>query len=121
MHAGDIFNLNTKTTETLVKISKLSAKIDNSCIQDGYTLYQHNFFITEKGDWAVVQQGLNTENKYARRYHWLGSQVDKLLNDPNKDNFFPEEWICSKVKAINPKYFGERDGVSVVKGTNIFF
>ena len=61
----------------------ISAKIDNSCIQDGYTLYQHNFFITEKGDWAVVQQGLNTQNKYARRYHWLGSEVDDLLNDPH--------------------------------------
>ena len=82
-HAGEVFNLRTKTTEKLVETSKLSAKIDNSCIQDGYTLYQHNFFITEKGDWAVVQQGLNTANKYARRYHWLGSEVDKLLNDPH--------------------------------------
>ena len=43
----------------------------------------HNFFVTEKGDWAVVQQGLNTETKYARRYHWLGEEVDKLLNDPH--------------------------------------
>ncbi len=47
----------------MVKGSKLSAKVDNSCIQDGYTLYQHNFFITEKGDWAVVQQGLNTKKQ----------------------------------------------------------
>ena len=82
-HAGEVFNLKTKTTEKLVETSKLSAKIDNSCIQDGYTLYQHNFFVTEKGDWAVVQQGLNTENKYARRYHWLGSEVEELLNDPH--------------------------------------
>ena len=82
-HAGDIFNLKTKTIEKLIKTSKLSAKIDNSCIQDGYTLYQHNFFITEKGDWAVVQQGLNTENKYARRYHWLGENTDELLNEPH--------------------------------------
>ena len=82
-HAGEVFNLKTKTTEKLVETSKLSAKIDNSCIQDGYTLYQHNFFVTEKGDWAVVQQGLNVENKYARRYHWLGSEVEKLLNDPH--------------------------------------
>ena len=82
-HAGEVFNLNTKTTEKLVETSKLSAKIDNSCIQDGYTLYQHNFFVSEKGEWAVVQQGMNTENKYARRYHWLGSEVEKLLNDPH--------------------------------------
>ena len=31
----------------------------------------------------MIQQGLNTENKYARRYHWLGSEVEDLLNDPH--------------------------------------
>lgn len=41
--------------------------------------------------------------------------------DDGTDNLFPEEWVASKVKAINPKYFGERDGVSVVKGAKIFF
>ena len=30
-----------------------------------------------------MQQGLNTESKYARRYRWLGSEVDDLLNDPH--------------------------------------
>ena len=59
----------------MVNNSKLSAKIDNSCIQDGFTLYQHNFFITEKGEWAVVQQGMNTKNKYARRYHWMSNTI----------------------------------------------
>lgn len=81
--AGEIFNLKTKTVEEMVKGSKLSAKVDNSCIQDGYTLYQHNFFITEKGDWAVVQQGLNTENKYARRYHWMSDTAIDFLEDPH--------------------------------------
>ena len=54
------------------------------------------------------------------RIYLGGKGYHKFLGDENKDSFFPEEWICSKVKAINPKYFGERDGVSVVKGTNIF-
>ena len=82
-HAGDIFNLKTKTTEKLIETSKLSAKIDNSCIQDSYTLYQHNFFVTEKGDWAVVQQGMNTDNKYARRYHWMSEEINDLLLNPH--------------------------------------
>ena len=82
-HAGEVFNLNTKTTDKLIETSKLSAKIDNSCIQDGYTLYQHHFFVTEKGDWAVIQQGMNTENKYARRYHWMGEEVNDLLLEPH--------------------------------------
>ncbi|MBQ2712976.1 MAG: class I mannose-6-phosphate isomerase [Clostridia bacterium] len=41
--------------------------------------------------------------------------------DDGTDNMFPEEWVASKVKAINPKYFGERDGVSVIRGTDVFF
>ena len=49
----------------------------------GYTLYVHNFFVTEKGDWAVVQQGMNTDTKYARRYHWLNDSLDNFLQDPH--------------------------------------
>jgi mannose-6-phosphate isomerase len=40
---------------------------------------------------------------------------------PEEDDFFPEEWIASSVKAINPRYFGERDGVAVIEGTDVFF
>jgi len=81
--AGEKFNLSTKTTETLVKSSKLSAKIDNACIQDTYSLYQHNFFLTEDGSWAVIQQGMNLNNKYARRYHWISTDLDKFLSSPH--------------------------------------
>ncbi len=77
------FNISTKATNTLIESSKLSAKIDNSCIQDTYTLYQHNFFLTESGDWAVVQQGMNTDSGYARRYHWMNTDMDNFLNDPH--------------------------------------
>lgn len=41
--------------------------------------------------------------------------------DDGTDNFFPEEWVASSVKAINPRYFGERDGVSVLKDADMFF
>ena len=67
--AGEIFSLKTKDLEDLKHASKLSAKVDNSCIQDTYNLYHHVMFFTEEGAWAVVQQGLN--DSYARRYHWL--------------------------------------------------
>lgn len=82
-HAGDTFGFKDSKIEDMVNASKLTAKIDNSCIQDGYTLYQHSFFITEKGDWAVVQQGLNGENRYARRYHWMSDGFDEFLEDPH--------------------------------------
>lgn len=80
---GDTFSLSDKLTDNLIKSSKLSAKIDNACIQDSYSLYQHNFFLTENGKWAVVQQGMNTNNKYARRYHWMSTDLDEFFNDPH--------------------------------------
>ena len=81
--AGDIFNLRTDSVEDMINSSRLSAKVDNSCIQDGYTLYVHDFFVSEKGDWAVVQQGMNTATKYARRYHWMGEEVSSFIEDPH--------------------------------------
>lgn len=80
---ADEFNLSDNLRDNLVKSSKLSAKIDNSCIQDSYSLYQHNFFLTEKGSWAVVQQGMNLDNKYARRYHWISTDLDDFLKSPH--------------------------------------
>ena len=82
-HAGEIFNLNSTKINDLIKYSKLSAKIDNGCIQDNYNLYQHNFFLTENGKWAIVQQGMNLQNKYARRYHWMCDDIEKILENPH--------------------------------------
>ncbi len=81
--SADLLSINSNNVDKMVNASKLSAKIDNSCIQDGYQLYQHNFFINEKGNWAVVQQGMNKNNRYARRYHWLGESVNDFLIDPH--------------------------------------
>ncbi|GIW67541.1 MAG: hypothetical protein KatS3mg096_409 [Candidatus Parcubacteria bacterium] len=60
------------------QISKLVAKIDNSLIQDGFSLYHHTFFVTEKGNWAVIQQGMNTGSSKARRYHWLSHGLPRI-------------------------------------------
>jgi len=81
--AGDLFSLSNRKIEDLVHSSKVSAKIDNSCIQDGYQLYHHSFILTEEGNWAVIQQGMNQETRYARRYHWLGESVDDYLEEPH--------------------------------------
>jgi len=78
---GDSFSLSNKKTDELIQASKLSAKVDNSCVQDSYQLYHHCFFFTEKGEWAVVQQGMN--DSYARRYHWLGDEVEGFVDEPH--------------------------------------
>ncbi|MDD5171494.1 MAG: DUF763 domain-containing protein [Candidatus ainarchaeum sp.] len=64
----------------LKKASYLSAKVDSSCIQAGYELYHHCFFFDENGNWAVVQQGMNDANGYARRYHWFDAET--FVDDP---------------------------------------
>ncbi|MDI6644042.1 MAG: DUF763 domain-containing protein [Methanobacteriaceae archaeon] len=81
---GDLFSLSSKKIDELTHNSRISAKIDNSCIQDGYNLYHHSFFFTKNGKWAVVQQGLNSEEKYARRYHWLSEALDNPLKEPHQ-------------------------------------
>lgn len=45
--------------EALVRCSRLSAKVDNTAVQDGFQLYLHSFVVTAEGDWAVIQQGMN--------------------------------------------------------------
>ena len=67
----------------LVYASRMSAKVDNSAVQDGYQLYHHTFLFTKTGSWAVVQQGMNDSNRYARRYHWLGEAVTDFVNEPH--------------------------------------
>ena len=69
--------------DQLIYASKMSAKVDNTAVQDGYQLYHHTFIFTSKGDWAVIQQGMNTNTKRARRYHWLGSRVEDFVNEPH--------------------------------------
>lgn len=78
--------MNTRTGlngNELVVASKLSAKVDNTCIQDGFNLYLHSFIVSKAGQWAVVQQGMNTNTSMARRYHWHSPQVRSFVSDPH--------------------------------------
>lgn len=69
--------------EELVRCSKLSAKVDNTAIQDGYQLYLHSFIVTDSGEWVVVQQGMNGTNGMARRYHWHSENVTSFVDEPH--------------------------------------
>ncbi len=77
---GESFSLSDSRISQLQKSSRLSAKVDSSAVQDGYDLYHHSFLFDEKGNWAVVQQGMNAANRYARRYHWFNEQ--QFVDDP---------------------------------------
>jgi hypothetical protein len=81
---GNIFKFSTKKIEELKYSSKMAAKVDNTAIQDGHNLYHHNFFISEDGFWGVIQQGLNNDTNYARRYHWFSDQLDSYICEPHE-------------------------------------
>lgn len=67
----------------LVRASKLSAKVDNTAIQDGYQLYLHNFILADNGNWSVVQQGMNESDSTARRYHWHSENIRSFVEEPH--------------------------------------
>src|SRR5579872_1337578 len=69
--------------DSLVRASRLTAKIDNTCIDDGFQIYLHSFIVTARGDWAVVQQGMNEASGLARRYHWHSAKVRDFVSDPH--------------------------------------
>ena len=69
--------------ERLAGESRLCAKVDNTAVQDGFQLYQHNFIVTDEGDWAVVQQGMNVQTKTARRYHWSSANLRSFVEQPH--------------------------------------
>ena len=67
----------------LVYASRISAKVDNSAVQDGYQLYHHSFVFTPEGQWCIVQQGMSDETSMARRYHWLSDNVKSYVDEPH--------------------------------------
>src|SRR5215216_2843098 len=69
--------------EALVRTSRLTARVDNNAIADGFQIYLHSFVLTSQGEWAVVQQGLNERNGLARRYHWHSASVRDFVAEPH--------------------------------------
>jgi hypothetical protein len=69
--------------DALARTSRLTARVDNNAVADGFQLYLHSFVITKSGEWAVVQQGMNPENHLARRYHWHSATVRDFVSNPH--------------------------------------
>jgi uncharacterized protein len=69
--------------DALVRASRLTAKIDNNAVADGFQLYLHAFVVNTKGEWAVVQQGMNGNSGLARRYHWHSKTVRDFVCEPH--------------------------------------
>jgi hypothetical protein len=83
---GELLKISEKqglNADALIRSSRLTARIDNNAIQDGFQLYLHSFIVTRSGEWAVVQQGMNESTQMARRYHWLSSNIQSFEEEPH--------------------------------------
>jgi len=69
--------------DALAQTSRLTARVDNNAIADGFQIYLHSFVVSTAGDWAVVQQGLNASTRLARRYHWHSATVRDFTCEPH--------------------------------------
>ena len=76
---GAAFDFSETKVASLRRASRLIAKVDNAAIQDGYHLYHHTMIVSDTGDWGVIQQGMSEQEKSARRYHWLSSDVKSFV------------------------------------------
>lgn len=114
---GQRLGLDSSKVNTLSYSSKMAAKVDSSLIQDGYQIYHHAFFfsvskkpgsLSQIDSWAVVQQGMNTGNSTARRYHWFDEIEDKRQETNNKLDFTEEPHTAIASQAF------ERDVLNLV-------
>lgn len=69
--------------QALVRTSRLTARIDNNAVGDGFQIYLHAFVVAADGEWAIVQQGMNETSRMARRYHWHSASVRDFTADPH--------------------------------------
>ncbi len=116
------------TRPPLIRTSRLVAKIDSALVQDGYDLYLHGFFATADGDWCVIQQGMNTELREARRYHWGSNKVAGFLDSPHTAiegrnvgpilNLADSEAAANRAAGLDLVCQGPRPVISVLQDMN---
>jgi hypothetical protein len=80
---GEFLSLSEDGVKNLAYNSRMAAKVDSSLVQDGFQIYHHAFLFSRNGAWTVVQQGMNSANQTARRYHWHSQQVSDLVCEPH--------------------------------------
>lgn len=83
IETGDKYGLSNDLF-ALQQTSRTVAKVDSAAVQDGYQLYHHFLVFDRDGNWTVIQQGMNSKNRYARRYHWLNEDLTDFTRDPHK-------------------------------------
>jgi hypothetical protein len=65
----------------LINFSRKIARADSNLLQDGYDLYIHSMLFRNHKDWSIIQQGIDRNERMARRYQWHSSSADHILDD----------------------------------------
>ena len=94
-------------SQPLIYASRISCKVDNNALQDGYQLYHHNFFFTKDGKWTVVQQGMNTNARLARRYHWYSERLRCSEGPKDKNLRRTDKRRSCIVRPLQPSFVNE--------------
>lgn len=114
---GEFLHWSPEKIDKTVYASKMSAKVDNTALQDGFQLYHHNLIFTNSGQWSVIQQGMNTNLRQARRYHWLSSNLQLRSG---REDFVEEPHLGvvsdTRVKPLNLTAAESRDNREVSLG-----
>lgn len=70
---------------------------------------------------TMVQGPLFFEKNRVWRVYTGGALFADFFGDDSTDGFEPEEWVASSVKALNKVSKGEKEGVSRIEGTDLYF
>lgn len=69
----------------------------------------------------MPQKPIFFERNRVQRVYTGGKLFEGLWGDSPEDSFFPEEWIASSVRAMNKNSKSEKEGISRIKDSDIFF
>ncbi len=99
----------------LAEISRKVAKVDNAAIQDGYSLYQHMFFVDTEENWTVVQQGMDSKAGDARRYHWTSGYFRVYIDEPHSGMISGEIKNAALDMTAKESYDCRKTSLDIVK------
>jgi len=108
---GEFLGWPMEKTDKLVYASKISAKVDSSCVQNPqnpFQIYHHNLIFTKNGQWVVVQQAMSVQIQKARRYHWLSSRISDFVEEPHSGVI-----ADAKIKPLNLTAKGSRENKEI--------
>lgn len=73
--------ISSSNMDNILKGSKVVARVDENLLLDTYDLYLHFIVVDSGSRWSIIQQGMNSSTRLARRYHWIDSTFSSYLND----------------------------------------